>query len=238
MPQGTPLLRFIKGMTLDELNAIRRRCDWCNVRAYNNKADLAIRVRDSIDRSVENGSLTYRDAMQDIRLQVLIPRPKTIEATVRETLHNAPITDPTGDVRLIEEWFSAQLYGLLTAKVYDPYEVFLEYEINRRSRNQADIYLHHTEGGGDILIEIKRDGEIKNGEKVKRQINRYRRHIKGRRYHSHKKTFLCIITEKDPSLFDVDDRQVVLSDFLDIPSTIDGIESEIDNLELVITTIE
>lgn len=236
MSQGTPLLRFIKGMTLDELNAIRRRCDWCNVRSYDDKADLAKRIRDSMKRSVDNGSWTYGEIMQDIRLQVLIPGPETIETTVRQTLYEAPITDPTGDVRLIEEWFSAQLYGVLSAKVYDPYEVYLEYEVNNRSRHQADVYLKHTEGGGDLLIEVKRDGEIDNGEAVKRQIRRYRRHIEGRSDLDHQMTYLCIITEKDRSEWNPD--ETVLSNFLEVPDTLDNIESEIEDLELVITTIE
>ena len=236
MSQGTPLLRFIKGMTLDELNAIRRRCDWCNVRTYDDKADLAKRIRDSIKRSVDSGALTYSDAMQDIRLQVLIPGPETIETVVRQTLYEAPITDPTGDVRLIEEWFSAQLFGALSSKVYDPYEVYLEYEVNNRSRHQADVYVKHTEGGGDLLIEIKRDGEIGNGEAVKRQIQRYRRHIKQRPDLDHRMTYLCIITEKDQSKWNPDEK--VLSDFLEVPSTLDNIESDLNDLELVITTIE
>lgn len=236
MSQGTPLLRFIKGMTIDELNAIRRRCDWCGVRTYDDKADLSMKIRDSIKRSVDNDSLTYRNAMRDIRLQVLIPRPETVETTVRQTLAEAPITDPTGDVRLIEEWFSAQLYGALTSKVHDPYDVFLEYEVNNRSRHQADVYVRHGEGGGDLLIEIKRDGEIENGEEVKRQIQRYRRHIETRSDLSHRMTYLCIITEKDRSQWDPE--SMVLSDFLNVPATLDNVESEIDDLKLVITTIE
>ncbi|MWV64086.1 hypothetical protein GRS48_04495 [Halorubrum sp. JWXQ-INN 858] len=236
MSQGTPLLRFIKGMTLDELNSICRRCDWCNVRAYNDKADLAKRVRDSIKRSVDSGALTYSEAMQDIRLQVLIPRPETIETVVRQTLYEAPITDPTGDVRLIEEWFSAQLYGALSAKVHEPYEVYLEYEVNNRSRHQADVYIKNTEGEGDILIEVKREGEINNGEAVKRQIQRYRRHISARSDLNHQMTYLCIITEKDTSEWNPE--KMFLSDYLEVPDTLDNIESDLNDTELVITAIE
>jgi len=233
MSNGTPLLRFIKGMTLAELNAIRRRCEWCNVRDYDNKSDLAIRIRDSINRSVENGDLTYSEAMQDIRLQVLIPGPATVETTVRQALREAPIADPTGDIRLIEEWFSAQLYGHLSAKVHDPYEVYLGYEVNHRNRHQADIYLHNTDGGEDILIEVRRDGEIRNGKQVKREIQKSRRHIDGRPDLDHQKTFLCIVTEKY-----IPEEKGQPSEFLDIPSTVDEIESEIDDLEVVISSIE
>lgn len=40
MPRGRELLQFIRGTTVEELNAIRRRCEWCEVQGYDDKQDL------------------------------------------------------------------------------------------------------------------------------------------------------------------------------------------------------
>lgn len=240
MPQGSELLQFIRGMTREELNAVRRRCDWCRVRKFENKRDLSKRVKDSIKRSVDNGQLTYAEAMGDIRREVLIPRPATTEQMIRRTLKETPVSAPVGDIRLEEEWLSAQLYGSLYAK-FEPrqqYDVYIEYPLNHRTRSQADLYIEDAGGDGDFIIEVKRAGEIDNGNKVERQLEKYFRDIDNRRDLSLQKAFLCIIGETDPSYTEEETENMELSDFVDIPSTLDDLQQRIDDLEVVLNRQE
>lgn len=233
MPQGSPILQFLRGMTRDELDAVRKRCDWCRVRRFDNKRDLSRRIRDSIERSVDSGGLTYTDAMSDIRRKVLISGPETTEQKIRNALRNTPVSAPVGDIRLVEEWLSAQLFGALNAKVRQPFEVYLEYPLNNQTRSQADLYVRHTEEGRDFLIEVKRGGEISNGESVKRQIEKYHQDIEQRHDLQLGKTFLCIIGEKHEIEEPENSETATLSDYFNVPSTLDDIETEITGLEVV-----
>lgn len=240
MPQGSELLQFIRGMTLDELNAIRRRCDWCRVRSYEDKQDLSKRVKNSIKRSVENDRLTYAEAMADIRRQVLIPGEKTAEQTIRTALEETPVSAPVGDIRLVEEWLSAQLYGSLYAE-FDrrtQYEVYIEYPLNHRTRSQADLYVENTGEGGDFLVEVKRAGEIGNGNQVERQLQKYFRDIDSRRELTLEKAFLCIIGETTPEYSPEETDEMDLSEFVDIPSTLDDLEDRMENLEVILNKQE
>lgn len=238
MPQGSPLLQFLRGMTLAELDAVRKRCDWCRVRSFDGKRDLSKRVRKSIKRSVDSSDLTYADAMKDIRLKVLIPRPETTEQVIRKTLRETPVSTPVGEIRLVEEWFSAQLFGALNAKLYVPFDVFLEYTLNHRTHSRADLYVQHIENGADFLIEVKRAGQIKNGNEVKRQIEKYHDDINQRRDLSLNKTFLCVIGENRASEgTDESSDTPRLSNEVDIPFTLDDIEAEFDNLEVVVNSL-
>lgn len=47
-------------MTVEELNAIRRRCECCEVQDDDDKQDLSRRIKDSIKRSVD-GDWTYEE---------------------------------------------------------------------------------------------------------------------------------------------------------------------------------
>lgn len=240
MPQGSELLQFIRGMTLDELNAIRRRCDWCQVRTYDDKQDLSRRVKNSIKRSVESDQLTYAEAMADIRREVLTPGVATAEKTIRTVLEQTPVSAPVGDVRLVEEWLSAQLYGSLYAE-FEPipqYDVFIEYPLNHRTRSQADLYIENTGNHGDFLVEVKRAGEIDNGNEIKRQLQKYFRDIDARRDLTLGRAFLCIIGETTPEYSPEETESMDLSEFVDIPSTLDDLEDRMNNLEVVLNKQE
>lgn len=65
-------------MTVEELNAIRRRCECCEVQDYDDKQDLSRRIKDSIKRSVD-GDWTYEEVTGEIRREVLIPGADTAE---------------------------------------------------------------------------------------------------------------------------------------------------------------
>jgi hypothetical protein len=95
-----------------------------------------------------------------------------------------------------------------------------------------------TVGDGDYIIEVKRAEEIKNGNKVERQLEKYFRDIDSRRDLSLERAFLCIIGETDPSYTEAETDNMELSDFTDIPSTLDDLEQRMDDLEVVLNRQE
>jgi hypothetical protein len=239
MPQGSTLLQLLRGLNKAELQAVAERCNWCRVRKTDVPVrDLSKRVRESIDSNVDKGNITFSEAMQDIRDEVLIPGPDSVAGKIREHLRNVPTAAHIGEVRIEEEWFSAQIYGALWASIERPYSVHLEYQLNSRSRPTADLYVKSDRNEGDYLIEVKL-APIKNGEKVKRQLKKYHRAIENDLGRSRERTFLCIIGEDtEIDTYDESRKSKPLSEYVDgVPSTVDEIEGEIPRTEVVSNTI-
>jgi len=239
MPQGSTLLQLLRGLNKAELQAIPKRCEWCRTRKTNIPvSELSKRIRESIDTNVKKGNITYSEAMQDIRDEVLIPGPDPVAGKIRQQLRQVPTATHIGDVRIEEEWFSAQVYGALWACIERPYTVHLEYQLNTRSRPTADLYVESNNGTGDYLIEVKR-APISNGEGVKRQLKKYHRAIANDLNRDRERTFLCVIGEDtDIDAYNESRKSKPLSEYIDgIPTTIDEIGEEIDRTEVISNTL-
>lgn len=239
MPQGSTLLQLLRGLNKAELQAIPERCEWCQVRKTNVKIDdLSIRIRQSIDSNVNKGNITYAAAMRDIRDEVLVPGSDSVTGKIRRQLRKVPTSTHIGQVRIEEEWFSAQVFGALWASIERPYTVHLEYQLNTRSRPTADLYVESENNTGDYLIEVKLS-PIGNGEKVKRQLKKYHRAIENDLGRTRERTFLCVIgADTDIDTYDKSRKSKPLSEYIDgVPSTIDEITEEIVRTEVVSNTL-
>jgi hypothetical protein len=240
MPRGSPLLHFIRGLNKDELQAISERCEWCNVRKTNVPAgDLSKRVRKSIKNNVEKDNISYEEAMQDIRDEVLIPGPDPLANKIRYHLRSTPAATHIGEVRIEEEWFSAQLYGALWASIKRPYTVKLERQLNTRNRPTTDIYVESEEDDGDYLIEVKR-APVDNGEAVREQLERYHRAMQEDLGRKRERTFLCVIGENvDLERKSGSRKSENLSEYLEgVPSTVDEISDDLPRTEVVSNTFQ
>lgn len=239
MPQGSTLLHLLRGLNKTELQAIPERCEWCHVRKTDIPVrELSKRIRESIDTNVEKENITYSEAMRDIRDEVLIPGPDSIAGKIRWHLRNIPSATHVGDVRIEEEWFSSQIYGALWASIERPYIVHLEHHLNTRSRPTADLYVESKHGRGDYLIEVKLS-PIDNGEQVKRQLKKYHRAIEKDLKRDRERTFLCVIDQDaDVETCDASGKSKPLSEYIDgVPNTVDEIEAELDQTEVVSNTV-
>jgi len=235
MPQGSTLLQILRGMNKTELQAIPERCEWCHVRKTDVPVnDLSKRIRESVDTNVDKGNITYSAAMRDIRDEVLIPGSDSVAGKIRRQLREVPTATHIGEVRIEEEWFSAQVYGSLWASIKRPYTVHLEYQLNTRSRSTADLYVESENDAGDYLIEVKR-APIANGEEVKRQLEKYHRAIKNDLGRTRERTFLCVIGEdSDIDTYDESRKSKPLFEYIDgVPSTIDEITEDVERTEVV-----
>lgn len=235
MAQGSTLLQLLRGLNKQELQAIPERCDWCRVRKTNVPVqDLSKRIRSSIEQNVTKENITYSEAMRDIRDEVLIPGADSVPAKIRAILRETPVSTPIGDVRLVEEWFSAQLYGALNASIVRPYTVKLERPLNTRSRPSADVYVESDQRDGDYLIEVKRASQIDNGKAAQRQLKRYHEAITSDLGRERAGTFLCIIGEdQELETLGESKRNRDLSEYMDVPTTIDKIEQKLTRTEVV-----
>ena len=241
MARGSPHLQFLRGFTKDELQAIPDRCDWCRVRKTDvSTNELSKYIRESIDRNVSSRNITYSEAMADIRRKVLIPGPKTLSQKIRTVLRETPVSTSTGggdDGAAPAGWYTAQVYGALTASLSRPYTVKTEHRLHRRNRPSGDIYIESDHDDGDVLIEIKSAPSISNGENVKRQLERYHRAIKTGVGRTRKQTFLCVVGEDtEPVTYDRPRKSRPLSEYMDVPSTVDELEDELDRVEVVSNT--
>ncbi|MFP8957667.1 hypothetical protein ACLI4Y_13150 [Natrialbaceae archaeon A-CW3] len=247
MPQGSTLLQLLRGLNKDELQAIARRCEWCRVRKTDVPVqELSKRIRESIDNNVNRGNITYTDAMQDIRDEVLTPGPDPVTTKIRTILRTVPPAKHIGEIRIEEEWFSAQVYGALWANLHGPYTVHLEHQLNSRSRPTADIYVESHHNDGDYLIEMKlakSDAGDENspkirGSDIKTQLRKYHRIIEEDNGRKRERTFLCIIGEdKEAYSQDVSRKSQPVSEYIDgVSATVDDIPDEFDRTEVVSNT--
>jgi len=238
MPQGSTLLQLLRGLNKSELQAIANRCWWCRVRKTDIPVtELSKRIRRSIDENVRKGNITYSEAMRDIRTEVLIPGADSVAVKIRTILRTIPPSTHIGEIRIEEEWFSAQVYGALWVSLKRDHTVHLEYQLNSRSRPTADIYIESDDDSGDYLIEMKL-APINNGEDTKRQLRKYHRAIQGDLGRDRERTFLCIIGEDIEVDNDNNSRKSQpLSEYIEgIPSTIDEIEDELEQTEVISNT--
>lgn len=242
MARGAPLTHFLRGLNKDELQAIPERCGWCKVRNTDVPVNkLSRKIRSSIKNNAENNNIRYADAMRDIRDKILIPGPDPIAAEIRYYLRSAPPATHVDEVRIEEEWFSSQLYGALWASIQErnrPYNVYLERQLNNRNRPAADIYVESKQNNGDYLVEVKL-APVDNGEDVRRQLVKYHRAMEEDLNRERARTFVCVIGE-DAELEDRSGsrKSEDLSEYIDVPSTVDEIGNDLLRTEIVSNTFQ
>jgi len=233
-------LDLLRGLSKEELQQIPDRCDWCRVRDTDIPiADLSIRIRDSIDRN----DITYKEAMTDIRLNVIRPGPESVTQKIRKTLRETPVAKSagggsSGDSGVAREsYYTAQLYGALSNTIIRPYTVRLEYELDQQYRPTPDIYVESENNDGDYVIEIKRASANLEAGDISRQLQKYHRAIRQNRNRSRRCTFLCIVGE-DEQIETIGEsrKSTPLSEYMDVPHTIDDLSDELDRVEVISST--
>ncbi len=241
MARGSPHLQFLRGFTKDELQCIPVRCDWCQVRKTDASTnELSKYIRDSIERNVSKGNITYSEAMADIRREVLIPGPETLPQKIRTTLRETSISTSTGggdNGSAPEHWYTAQLYGALSASVVRDYSVKTEHRLDVRNRPSADIYIESDNDQGDYLIEVKSATSVSGTPTIKRQLERYHQAIETGLGQTRERTFLCIVgQDMEPSTYGDSRKSRPLSEYMNVPSTIDELTEDLERVEVISNT--
>jgi len=238
MPQGSPSLQLLRGLTKAELQAIPDRCDWCRVRETDVSAnELSKKIRDSIERNASKDNITYSEAIRDIRNQVILPGPESITQKIRGTLRETPVARSVGggnDGTARESWYTAQLYGALSNAIIRQYTVKVEFELNHRDRPTPDIYVASDTNRGDHVIEIKRAASNLNASEIGRQLKKYHRAIRNEQGRTRERSFLCIVGE-DTDLDTIDDsrKSRPLNEYMDVPETIGELEDNLNRVDVI-----
>lgn len=242
MPQASPVLQMLRGLTKPELKAIPKRCHWCKVREIDQPfSELSKRIRDSIDRNVTNGGLTYTEAMTEIRKQVILPGPDTVSQKIRTRLREAPIAKSVGSgagsIDEREEWYITQLYGAIDTEIVRPYNVKLEYELNQRDRPTPDIYVESVDDQGDFIIEVRVAKSNLSVSAIEKKLHKYHRSVREDRGRTRELTFLCIVGEdQDLPTIDESRKSTPVSKYMDVPKSIEDIEDDMAEVEVVTNT--
>jgi|AntDeeMinimDraft_5_1070356.scaffolds.fasta_scaffold04678_3 hypothetical protein len=243
MPQASPHLQILRGLTKEELQVIPDRCRWCHVRETGGSiSELSKRIRDSIDTNVAEGNITYAEAMRDIRLEVLRPGSQTVTQKIRTILRETPVAiskggGDTGGAR--ESWYTAQLYGALSTAIIRPYTVKLEHSLNHRNKPKPDIYVESQANDGDYVIEVKRASANLRAADIGRQLNKYHRAIAQDKQRDREMTFLCIVGE-DEGMDTIGEsrKSTPLSEYMAVTPAIDELEENLDRVEVISCTFE
>lgn len=242
MPQASPELQLLRGLTKSELQAIPDRCDWCHVRETDQPfSELSKRIRDSIERNVSKSELTYSEAMSDIRKQVILPGPETVAQKIRTRLRETPVAKSVGSgagsIEDREEWYITQLYGAIDTALVRPYNVKLEYELNQRNRPTPDIYVESEEGEGDFIIEVRVAKSNLSISRIEKKLHKYHRSIRQDREQTRELSFLCIVGEdQDLPTIDESRKSTPVSEYMDVPKSIEDIEDDMTGVEVVTNT--
>jgi predicted HTH domain antitoxin len=234
MPNAGRILQILRGLNQHELRAIRREFDWCNIEAFDDKSSFTLRLRDSIERAVDEGVLDYEQFMRELRDNIIIPGPYKDETQIRNILQSIQLTDaPIGNVRKDEEWFSSQLYGALQEGLREQYNVFLEYEIGRYNRDRVDIYIESNQTEGCFLIESKLASSVNgNIKRIEGQVKRYHDSVDQRNH-----TFVFMIGNiADEKYLTAQESQTELHEYSNIPSGLSKLE-EINKTTVIERTV-
>ena len=172
---------MLRGLDQRELQAVRRKFDWCQIDPYDGKKSYTKRLRDAIDRSVKSGDITYEKFMTELRDEVLLSGGFRTETRIKRVLKHVQLTaSPIGKERKNEEWYSAQVYGALQNELGEEYNVYLEYEFDNYAHERVDLFIESTKGDKQYLIESKRVSSINGIAKVRGQLERYHDTIESR----------------------------------------------------------
>lgn len=233
---------MLRGLTKPELQAVPKRCDWCQVRETDQPvSELSKRIRDSIDRNVSTGDMTYTAAMSDIRKEVILPGPDSVAQKIRTRLRETPIAKSvgsgTGTIEDREEWYLTQLYGAIDTAIVRPYDVKLEYELNQRDRPTPDIYVESENDTGDFIIEVRVAKSNLSVSAIEKKLHKYHRSVRLDRERTRELTFLCIVGEdQDLPTIDESRKSTPVSEYMDVPKSIDDIEDDMVDVEVVTNT--
>lgn len=186
------LYRVLNTLNVDELRAIRRRCDWCT--AYppeKAKTNFAKRIRDSARDDYKAGEISFDEVVKDIHDSIRLgPRQPTTR--IRHVLEDTWIA---GDVEPKEENTSRQLYGALRHEFGEDYRVYREHSVNGY-RSKFDLFIENTANNKCYLIESKMAKNLDKNNVIG-QIVKYNRLIDNKTDLDRRKTFLLVFENLD-----------------------------------------
>ena len=194
MARTGPLKQILRELKVEELRYLRR--EFCpRVSEYSgDKKDFIDKLRDSMKRSIEDGSLSYAEIFSMMRSRIEDNGPKQITTRIRHSMKNLEISSnvqsrKTTSVR--EKWISSELFQALSYQLEDT-----DYKIEQEAtfgRTAVDLLV--TQGDRNYVIEIKLAGNYSSRERLPNQVKKYKKKVPNLR-----RTFVLMVAEKNRDL--------------------------------------
>lgn len=197
MPHAGPLKQILRGLTLEELRAVRQ--EFCpRLSGYNEreggKEEFVDALRRSLDRSMEKGEVNYEVLMRFIRKE-LDSDGRRVTTHIKDVLETVVFSSNLGSdagSRVREDWMCGEIFQALRMKLVDK-----EYTV-KVSQNfggtEVDILIIHPERRS-YAIEVKRLENLSNAEKALSQVRRYKRNVPNLR-----QTYVALVAESERRL--------------------------------------
>jgi len=217
---------ILEGLDYPELNALRRRAEWCDIDWTPSHDELLEKMNSSVTGAITHGDLTTPRLIEEIKEQVVYPGPKKTDTQIREILRETVITNSANGSSQPEEFGCAHLTGVLQGQLGSQFKIVQEKVIG--GNKELDIHLEDLNTGEEYLIEAK----VENRFTVARLENQLRK------YHSllndRKKTYVVFLLFKDDhwELYDKKHQDQLIS-FLG-EDVLENIESIDENVEAVL----
>lgn len=196
MPRAGPLKQILRSLTVNELRALRNEC--CpRVTEYDgDKAAFVDRLRNSLQRSMDEGEFSYEKLMEFVRDQLTNQGPERATTRIRHVLEEIEISKSAGnqDSRSVREhWISSELFqGLQCQFEAQPYRIEQEAQFGR---NSVDLLVTHERQNRNYIIETKLAGRYSSRERLLSQLRRYRKKVPELR-----RTFVFMVAERTRDL--------------------------------------
>ena len=196
MPRAGPLTQILRTLTVSELRSLRREYA-PRVGEYDGDKEAFVRrLRNSLDRSMDEGEFTYADLMAAIRAELERDGPQRATTRIRHTLDGLEISPNAGraDTTAVREgWICSEAFQLLRRDLADlPYSVEQE---AIHGRNSVDLLIEHDREDRRYMIEVKLAGSYSSRERLLSQLRRYRKKISYL-----KRTFVLLVAERERDL--------------------------------------
>lgn len=219
------LYRVLDTLSEEELRAIRRRCEWCDVQSPEKaETDFSKRIRNSAKNSVETGDFSFDQLVREIHDEVLREGPHLPKTRIRHVLKGTPIC---GDERPKEVMVSMQMYGALRNEFGDEYKVYREHRVHDHTRKKFDLYIEHAPSNRCYLVETKIAQNISK-KKVMGQVYTYNRIIDEETEKDRVQTFVFVLADDEDEWWGEisQDPDKTLSDCFELK---DNLEEEVES---------
>ncbi len=217
---------ILEGLDYPELNALRRRAEWCDINWTPSHDELLEKMNSSVTGAVTHGNLTTSRLIEEIKEEVIYPGPNKIDTQIREILRETVITNSANGSSHPEELGCAHLTGVLQGQLGSRFNVVQEKLVG--GNKELDIYLKDNLTGSEYLIEAKVENRF-TVQKLEKQLQKYHSLLDSR-----EKTYVVFLLFKD-DYWDLYEKKHTsqLNSFLG-EDTLDGIKSIDDEVEVIL----
>lgn len=179
MPRGGPLYQILSTCRVEELKEIQKEYA-PRIKNYDSdKQAFVKRLRNSLNRSIEAGEVSYEDIMNTLRDELEEADRRQATTRIRDAVNAIELTSTAGldtSSKVQERVISAELCQVLRQEFTgQPYDIVQEYYYGR---GRVDLAAIHESNKRTYAIELKRAGSSSR-ERTLSQVRRYRDNMNG-----------------------------------------------------------